>query len=323
MTDTPSLTRTWLPAAAAACTLVLWASAFVAIRHLGHDVRPGALTISRLGIASLVLGLMLTRRPWARPTRHEWVLLVACGVMWFGIYNLALNEAERRIDAGTAAMLIQIGPLLVALLAALFLDEPLTRWIVAGLVVGFTGVAVIALASDSRGSHDPWGVALTVLAAITYGIGVVTQKPLTRRLHPLQITFLACVIGTITALPFSGELVDLVRDGSPSTWLLIVYLGVFPTALAFTTWAFALTHMGAARLAITTLLVPAIAIVLAWLLLSETPPTMAYVGGLLCVAGVLVSRRGPRRTGPRTTGAHSVPPDPAGDEPAPSAAGQR
>lgn len=296
MTNSPTLERAWLPAAAAAFTLLCWASAFVAIRHLGHEVTPGALTIGRLAIASIVLGVMVFRRPRTWPRGREWPLLIACGVMWFGIYNLALNEAERRIDAGTAAMLIQVGPLLVALLAAVFLDERLTRWLVIGIAIGFAGVAVIGLASEGSGSHDIWGVLLTVLAAVTYGIGVVCQKPLTRRLHPFEITFLACVIGLLTASPFTGEFVDLVRHGSTASWLWILYLGVFPTALAFSTWAFALTHMDAGRLAITTFLVPVLAIVLAAVLLGETPPALAYVGGLLCVVGVLVSRRRTRTT---------------------------
>jgi drug/metabolite transporter (DMT)-like permease len=284
-------TRTWLPAAAAATTLVLWASAFVAIRHLGNDVEPGALTLGRLGVASAVLGLMLLRRPRVWPRGREWPLLVACGVMWFGVYNLALNEAERRIDAGTAAMLIQVGPLLIALLAAVLLGERLTPWLGIGLTIAFVGVALIARASEGAAEHDLGGVLLTLLAAVSYAVGVLCQKPLTRRIPPFELTFLACLIGLATALPFAGQTVDLVRDADAATWWWIVYLGVGPTALAFSTWAFALSRMGAGRLSITTFLVPGIAIVLAWVLLGETPPAMAYVGGALCVVGVLVSRR--------------------------------
>ncbi|NYG59953.1 drug/metabolite transporter (DMT)-like permease [Nocardioides daedukensis] len=286
-----ALTRTWLPVAAGAFTLVCWASAFVAIRHLGHEVTPGALTIARLGIASIVLGLIVARRPRIWPNRREWPLLVLCGVMWFGIYNLALNEAERRIDAGTAAMLIQIGPVLTLFLASIFLGERLTRWVLIGIAIGFSGVAIIGLASSNSGSQDVLGVALTVLAAITYAIGVVSQKPLTRRLHPFTITFLACVIGLLTATPFTGEFIDLVQHGSGSSWLWLVYLGVFPTAMAFSTWAYALSHMDAGKLSITTFLVPVLAILLSAFFLSETPPGLAYVGGALCVVGVLISRR--------------------------------
>ncbi|CUR55451.1 conserved membrane hypothetical protein [metagenome] len=293
LTATPLSTRTWLPAAAAACTLFFWASAFVAIRHLGETVTPGALTLSRLTVASVVLAALVFRRKPTWPARSDWPLLLACGVMWFGVYNLALNEAERRIDAGTAAMLIQIGPLLIALLAAAFLGERLTPWILVGIAVAFCGVAVISLANGEGGSGDVWGVILTVVAAVTYAIGVVAQKPLTARIPPFELILLSCLIGIVTALPFAGGLADLAHQ-PVSTWAWIVYLGVFPTALAFSTWAYALTHMGAARLSITTFLVPVIAIALAWALLDETPAPLAYLGGALCVVGVLISRKRPR-----------------------------
>jgi drug/metabolite transporter (DMT)-like permease len=295
VTETPSITRTWLPAAAAAFTLFCWASAFVAIRHLGHSVTPGALTISRLSVAAVVLGVLVFRRTPSWPARRDWPLLLACGVTWFGVYNLALNEAERRIDAGTAAMLIQVGPLLIALLAALFLGERLTAYVLVGIAVAFCGVAVISLANGEGGSGDVWGVILTVLAAVTYAIGVVAQKPLTARIPPFELIFLSCLIGIVTSLPFAGGVADLVHEPL-STWAWIVYLGVFPTAFAFSTWAYALKRMGAARLSITTFLVPVIAIGLAWVILSETPQPLAYLGGALCVVGVLISRHRPRRT---------------------------
>jgi drug/metabolite transporter (DMT)-like permease len=297
LTQTPATTRTWLPTAAAAFTLFCWASAFVAIRHLGQTVTPGALTLGRLGVAAVVLGVLVFRRTPTWPARRDWPLLLACGLMWFGVYNLALNEAERRIDAGTAAMLIQVGPLLIALLAAMFLGEQLTPWVLIGIAVAFSGVAVISLANGEGGSGDVWGVILTVMAAVTYAIGVVAQKPLTVRIPPFELIFLSCLIGIVAALPFAGGVADLARQ-PPATWAWIVYLGVFPTALAFSTWAYALKRMGAARLSITTFLVPVIAIALAWVLLDETPDPLAYVGGALCVIGVLMSRKRPRATRP-------------------------
>ena len=84
-------------------TLVFWASAFVAIRHLGDDIGPGALSLGRLLVGSLALGVvLLARRAWRRPSRSDWVGLVAIGLLWFGVYNVALNAGERRVDAGTA-----------------------------------------------------------------------------------------------------------------------------------------------------------------------------------------------------------------------------
>jgi drug/metabolite transporter (DMT)-like permease len=275
-------------------TLLLWASAFVAIRHLGDTVSPGALSLGRLLVASAVLGLMLLTRPRRWPTRRDLPLLLACGVLWFGVYNISLNAAEQRIDAGTAAMLVQIGPIIVALLAAVFLGERLTRWLVGGAVVGFAGVAVIGVSSSGHGVGDVPGVLLALLAAVTYGAGVVTQKPLLSRVPGLEVTFLACLIGAAVCLPFAPDLVSTTRTASTQTILLVAYLGIFPTAIAFSTWAWALSRSNAGSLALTTFLVPVIATAMGWLMLDELPAPAAYLGGALCIVGVVLTRRTPR-----------------------------
>ena len=284
----------WQPLAAIGVTLVLWASAFVAIRHLGHEVTPGALALGRLLVAALALSVLLVRAPRHRFTRTEVVLLLGCGIAWFGIYNLALNDSERRIDAATAAMVVQVGPILIALLAALFLGERLTGWLLVGMGVAFAGVVVIGDAMRGDGGSDLDGVLLALLAAATYAIGVVCQKVLLRRLSGLEVTCYACWIGAVVCLPWIGDLGDVVRHGSAETLLLVVYLGLFPTALAFSTWAFALRHTDAGKQALTTFLVPAIATLMAWVLLDEVPPGMAFAGGALCIVGVLLTRRKPK-----------------------------
>lgn len=304
MTLTPTATpatsgpvRPWLPVAAACTTLVLWASAFVAIRHLGESVPPGALSLGRLLVASLALGLLIFLRPSASPptwpVRADWPLLLACGIGWFGIYNLALNESERRIDAGTAALVVQVGPIVVALLATVFLGERMHRWLVIGMVVGFTGLLVIAQGSAGGGSRDLVGVGLAAVSALAFAVGVLAQKPLLARIPALELTWLACLIGAATCLPWAGELVDVVRTASGADLLWIVYLGLAPTALAFTTWAYALSRTDAGKLSLTTFLVPLIATGIAWALLDEVPPALAFLGGALCIVGVALTRRRP------------------------------
>lgn len=284
----------WQPVAAIATTLVLWASAFVAIRHLGHDVSPGALSLGRLLIAAVALSVLLVRAPRSRFTRTEVLLLLGCGIAWFGIYNIALNAGEQRIDAATAAMVVQIGPILIAFLAALFLGERLTGWLLLGMAVAFGGVVVIGFAMRGDGGSDLDGVLLTLLAAVTYAIGVVCQKVLLRRLSGLEVTCYACWIGVVVCLPWTGDLVDVVQRGSADSLLWITYLGLFPTALAFSTWAFALRYTDAGKQSLTTFLVPVIATLMAWLLLDEVPPALAFVGGIVCVVGVLITRRKPK-----------------------------
>jgi drug/metabolite transporter (DMT)-like permease len=278
-------------AGAAGVTVVLWASAFVAIRHLGTELSAGPLSLARLLIGSVLLGLVLVvkREPFRLPQRRDWPLLLGCGALWFGVYNLALNAAERRLDAGTSAMLVHIAPLLVALLAGLTLGEGFPRQVLTGSLVAFGGVVLIGL-STSSGRAETWGVVLCVTAAVSYAVGVVTQKPLLSRLPAAQVTWLACVIGTIVCLPYAPALVREVGAAQPSTWWWVFYLGAFPTALGFTTWAYALSRTSAGRMGATTYLVPMVAVLLAWVLLGETPAALALVGGALCLAGVAVSR---------------------------------
>ena len=120
---------------AALVTVVLCASAFVGIRAAGEDLSPGALSVGRLAVGSVVLGAFVLWQRGRLPGRGEWPLLVVCGVLWFGLYNLALNEAERRVDAGTAAMLVNVGPILIAILAGFFLQEGFPRMLVIGCAI--------------------------------------------------------------------------------------------------------------------------------------------------------------------------------------------
>lgn len=279
-----------LAVAAAGVTVVLWASAFVAIRHVGRELSPGALSLGRLLVGSLVLGtVVVVRRPtW--PARRDWPLLLVCGLIWFGVYNVALNAAEQRVDAATTAMLVNVGPLILALLAGIVLGEGFPRQLVLGSAVAFGGVVVIGAATSGR-SAGTAGVVLCVVAAAGYAIGVVAQKPLLSRLPALEVTWLACAIGTIACLPFGPALVREAAGARVSTLVWVVYLGAFPTAIAFTTWAYALSRTSAGRMGATTYLVPPVAIVLAWGLLGETPALLAVAGGALCLAGVALSRR--------------------------------
>jgi drug/metabolite transporter (DMT)-like permease len=285
--------RAWLPLAAVATTLVLWASAFVGIRHLGESVPPGALSLSRLIVMAIALLALMRGRLPRLPTKREWPLIAAGGASWFGVYNLALNESERRIDAATAALIVQIGPLLVALLATFFLGERLTTWLLIGMGVGFSGVVIIGRASSQGYNGDLVGVLLSVVAALTFAVGVLTQKKLLPRMGALDLTFWYAVVGAVVCLPWAGQTVSVLGDASADTWWWILYLGVFPSAIAFTTWAFALSHADAGKFAQSTFLVPFITALMAWFLLDEVPPALAFLGGGLCIAGVLLTRRKP------------------------------
>ena len=276
---------------AALVTVVLWASAFVGIRAAGEDLSPGALSLGRLAVGSALLGVFVLLQRGRLPGRRDWPGIVVCGVLWFGLYNLALNEAEQRVDAGTAAMLVNVGPILIALLAGWLLREGFPRALVAGCAVAFAGAVVIGLATSERGVAASWGAVLCVAAAAFYAGGVVAQKPLLSRASALHVTWLAATIGLVVCLPFAATLADEVGDADASSIAWMVYLGVFPTAIGFLTWAYALSRTTAGRMGATTYLVPPIAILIGWALLAESPEPLAFLGGALCLGGVVITRR--------------------------------
>ena len=309
----PDPTSRLLPLTAVAVTLVLWASAFVAIRHLGGTFGPGSLSLGRLLVGAAALGITLAvRGGWRRPDQGALPRLVVIGLLWFGVYNLALNAGEHRVDAGTAAMLIQLSPLLVAVMAALVLGERFTLMLGVGLGVAFAGVVLIATATSGPGERDLLGVGLCLLSAAAYAVSLVVQKPLMSRFSALQVTWTACAVGAVACLPFAGELLGDLREASVADTGWVVYLGLFPTAIAFTTYGYALSHMSAGRLSVTTYLVPPLTVLMSWAVLSEAPPSMAYVGGALCLLGVALTRRTGRR---RSAGTPAGPVERVGPEP--------
>ena len=296
-TSTEQPTRDWAAVAAIAVTLLLWASAFVAIRHLGEDFGAGSLSLAAALVASVLLGVLATSRGLRPVQRRDWWRLGTIGVLWYAVYNLALNEGERHVDAGTAALIIQFSPLMLAVLAAVVLKEPFSRALAGGLLVALAGVSLIAFSGDATGTatRPLLGAALCLVSAFVYSVSVVVQKPLMTRLPAIQVTWLAVTVGAVACLPWAGELVGDLRAAPASSVWWVVYLGAFPTAIGFTTYAYALSRMSASSLGVTTYLVPVVTIALAWLLLSEAPAPLAYAGGALTLLGVALARRRPRR----------------------------
>ncbi|MBV9943346.1 MAG: EamA family transporter [Solirubrobacterales bacterium] len=290
--------------AAVAVTVALWASAFVAIRYADRALSPGALALGRLLVGSLALGLPVLIRREPLPGRRELPGILVCGLLWFGVYNVSLNAAENRIDAGTAAMLVNVGPILIAIFAGLILHEGFPPRLFGGCLVSFAGAVIIGVATSQHGLQQSLGAILCLVAAFAYAGGVVAQKPVLRTASPLTVTWLACTIGALSCLPYAGTLARQLGHAGSSTIVWTIYLGVAPTAIGFVTWAYALARTTAGRMGSTTYLVPPLALLFGWAFLGEAPPFLVLPGGALCLAGVALARTGGRRA----RGAQSGPP---------------
>ncbi|MFJ9897189.1 DMT family transporter [Streptomyces sp. NPDC091280] len=282
------------PAAAAAVTVVLWASAFVSIRSAGAAYSPGALALGRLTSGALTLGVFCLVRREGLPPRSAWRGIAVSGALWFGFYMVVLNWGEQQVDAGTAALVVNVGPILIALLGSRLLGDAMPPRLLAGMAVSFAGAVTVGLSMSGDGGSSVLGVVLCLLAAVAYAGGVVAQKPALGRASALQVTTFGCLVGAVLCLPFMGQLVGQAADAPVSATLNMVYLGVFPTALAFTTWAYALARTTASRMGATTYAVPALVVLMSWLALGEVPGPLTLAGGALCLAGVAVSRSRPR-----------------------------
>lgn len=309
---TPTRKVELLAAGAAVVTVVLWASAFVSIRSAGEAYSPGALALGRLLAGALALGAIWLVRREGLPPRAAWRGIAVSGVLWFGFYMVALNWGEQQVDAGTAALVVNIGPILIALLGARLLGDPMPPRLLAGMAVSFAGAVAVGLSMSGEGGASVLGVVLCVLAAVGYAAGVVAQKPALGAASPLQVTTFGCLVGAVVCLPFAGQLVREAADAPISATLNMVYLGVFPTALAFTTWAYALARTTASRMGATTYAVPALVVLMSWLALGEVPGLLTLAGGALCLAGVAVSRSRARTretAGPAASAAGAAPTD--------------
>ena len=285
------MTRDVPALAAGLVTVTAWGSAFVGIRAAGHALSPGSIALGRLLVSCALLGAVALVRREPLPARRDVWQIAAYGVLWLGLYSVALNAAERHVDAGTAAMLVNTGPILIAIMAGVFLGEGFPPGLFAGCAVAFAGCVTIAFATAESASRGGLGILLCIVAALAYSSAVVVQKPVLARVSPFQVTWLGCAAATVACLPFAPGLVSQAADSGAGPIAWTIYLGAVPTALGFATWSFALGRTSAGRMGSLTYLAPVVAILLGWVVLSERPPWLAFAGGALCLVGVSLARR--------------------------------
>lgn len=272
-------------------TLLAWSSAFVVIRATVNVFDPVELALLRQLVAIPLLALLLIGNKWVRPSAREWLLISVFGLGWFTTYIIALNTAEQTIDAGTASFLVNIGPLLIAIGASVFLKEAVPRKLLGGALIALVGVALIAWATSSSETFSIAGVLWALLAMLTYAVGVLTQKPALKRISSAQVTFLGAVISVLPIIFFLPSAAEAVSTAPTEAVWGVVWLGAIPTALGYALWGYALTRMPASQLGVATYLVPPLVVIESFVILGETAHPLALVGGGIALLGVWWSRR--------------------------------
>lgn len=282
-----------------ALTAVFWGGTFVAGRLLAGQMGPFAAGFLRFALATAcLLALARSREGWLpRLDRREWPGVLLLGATGVFAYNALFFTGLATVTAGRAAVIVAANPIVIALGAALFFGERLTRRKAAGVILSVTGAvwvigrgAPLALLAQGLAPGDA-AILGCVASWATY---TLLGKKVMARISPLAAVTWSSLAGALMLLP-AALAEGLAPLSYPvSAWAALAYLGVFGTVLGFTWFYEGIRAVGPSRAGVFINLVPVSAVAIAWLLLAEPADPSLLLGGGLVLAGVWLTNTAPK-----------------------------
>ena len=271
-------------------TMAVWGGNLSVVKLLTEKMDPLWVSVLRMVVATVALWVVLGLRnlPWPRTTPRQAGLFLACGAVMVYLNQLTFTWGVQRTAAANAALIISLNPLISTLVGALLLGDRLSPSRLAGVLLGFGGVAAVVLNRPGAAlGHGSLGDLLVLGSVLTWvGGGVLVQR-LARQFDSAVVSAVVFAIGTTLLLAHvamdSSLLLPSPAVFTPGTVVLLVLSGLLASALGALVWNRALTTLGVARTALYAYWVPIFGVAFAVLLLGE-PLTVWHGIGL---AGVL------------------------------------
>ncbi len=272
--------------------MLSWASAFPAIRVAAPELGVVGLSLVRLVVAAIALLLLAPALGLRVPARRDLPLVTACGFFGMAAYQVLLNWGELHVSAGTASIIVAAAPLVSVAIAAGAFGERLSALKIAGSAVAIAGVVLVSTSrSNASVTSTIW---IVIAAAVVQGIYHPLTKPLLRRYTGLEVATYGMVVGVVLTVPFLSFAWTDLSSTSAGAWWAAAYLGVVPSALGFVMWGHTVARLPVATSTSLLYLVPAAAIVIAYVWLGEKPILGELFGGLVVIAGVATVSLGDR-----------------------------
>lgn len=285
--DIPAETRQILTWVALLGTLLFWASSFAGIEVALESYSAAQLAVLRYIIASIALIIYAVIRRMPLPPLREVPSIFVVGFIGFTLYNITLNAGQQFVSAGAASFIISSEVAVIALLASVFFKERLDAMGWLGILICVVGVGIISSTAEG-GFSITWGAFYIFVAMLCMSLYSVMQKPFLKRYDAIQFTTYAIWGGTVCLLPFAPDAFNALPQATSQANFSLVYLGIFPGVVAYIAWSYVLANMPAARAGSFLATIPAAAVVIAWLWLSEIPHPLGLMGGTVVVLGALI-----------------------------------
>jgi drug/metabolite transporter (DMT)-like permease len=267
----------------------IWGSSFFFIAVGLDHLEPGLITLGRVAFGALALWAMPAARR-SRVDRSDRGRVALLGVCWMAFPLSMYSFAEQWIDSSLAGMLTAATPIWTALVARALLRRPPSRRVLAGLIVGFTGAAVLSWPSARDADASTIGVLMVLLATVSYGIASNVAVPLQQRYGALPVLARAQVVALVLLLPAAA----IGAPDSEFAWdsvAAVVALGVLGTGLAFVAGATLMGRVGATRGTLITYVAPLVSIALGVAFRDEVFDTYGAVGVVLVLCGAYLASR--------------------------------